>query len=194
MRRTLIVLSGILVLQAAIAIGLALSRPDYGAFEASEPLLSFDAATIQEVAIDEGGGESVILRRHEGGWRLPGLYDFPASEEEVTDLLARLNDLKKGLPVAVSGSAPKRFKLTDAEHERRIVLRGNDQTLGEVIFGSSPTYRQVHAKTPDDAAVYSVAFATYDAGTRPEDWIDRDYLNLPEEEISKVELPSIFAA
>ncbi len=190
MRRTLVILSGLLVLQAAVAIGLALSRPDYGAFQASEPLLAFDAAAVQEVAIDEGGGESVMLRRNETGWRLPELYDFPASEEEVTDLLQRLNDLKKGLPVAVSGSAPKRFKLTDSEHERRIVLRGNDETLGEVIFGSSPTYRQVHAKTPDDAAVYSVAFATYDAGSRPEDWIDRDYLNLAEEEISRVEMPS----
>ena len=142
MRRKLVVLSGILALQAAIAIGLALSRPDYGAFEASEPLVAFDAEAVREIAIDEGGGETVVLRRHEDGWRLPALHDFPASEEKVSDLLERLSGLRKGLPVAVSGSAPKRFKLTEAEHERRIVLRGDDQTLGEVIFGTSPTYRQ----------------------------------------------------
>ncbi len=191
MRRKLVILSGLLVLQGGIVISLALSGPDYGAFEASDPLVVFDAEAVEEVAIDEGGGEPIVLRRHEDGWRLPALHDFPASEEKVSGLLERLNGLRKGLPVAVSGSAPKRFKLTEDEHERRIVLRGGDQTLGEVLFGTSPTYRQVHAKTPDDAAVYSVAFATYDAGTRPEDWMDRDYLNLPEDEILRIELPSV---
>ncbi len=143
------------------------------------------------MTIDEGGGESVVLRRHEDGWRLPGLHDFPASGEKVSVLLERLNGLKKGLPVAVSGSAPKRFKLTEAEHERRIVLRGDGETLAEVLFGTSPAYRQILAKTPGDAAVYSVAFATYDTGTRPEDWMDRDFLKVPENDIMRVELPSL---
>lgn len=191
MRRPLVILSGILVLQAAGAVGLALSGPDYGAFEASEPLVVFDAEAVEEVAINDGGGESVVLRRHEDGWRLPGLHDFPASDEKVSVLLERLNGLRKGLPVAVSSSAPKRFKLTEAEHERRIVLRGDGETLAAVLFGTSPAYRQVHAKTPGDAAVYSVAFATYDTGTRPEDWMDRDFLKVPENDIIRVELPSL---
>ncbi len=94
MRRTLVILSGLLVLQGIIALGL--SGPDYGAFEASEPLVVFDAEAVEEVAIDEGGGEPVVLRRHEDGWRLPALYDFPASEEKVSGLLERLNSLRKG--------------------------------------------------------------------------------------------------
>lgn len=191
MRRTLVILSGLLALQIAGALGFALSRPDYGAFEASEPLVTFDAEAVKEVTIHEGGGESVVLRRSEDGWTLPALDGFPASSEKVSDLLQRLNSLKKGLPVALSGSAQKRFKLTEEEHERRIVLRGDDGALGEVLFGTSPAYRQVHARTPDDEAVFSVAFAIYEAAARAEDWMDRDYLEVPEDDIVRVELPSL---
>ncbi|MFQ6018027.1 MAG: DUF4340 domain-containing protein [Kiloniellaceae bacterium] len=191
MQRMPMILSGLLALQVAGAIALALTGPDYGAFEASESLVAFDPGAVTEVAIDESGGESVVLRRQEDGWTLPGLHDFPADGAKVSGLLERLKALKKGLPVAVSGSAPKRFKLTEDDHERRVVLRGAGETLGEVLFGTSPSYRQVHARAPGDDAVYNVAFATYDAGTRPEDWMDRDFLNVPESEIARVELPSL---
>ncbi len=191
MRRLPILLSGLLALQVAAAIALALSGPDYGAFEANEPLLAFDPDAVEEVSIDESGGGSVVLRREGDGWTLPGLHGFPADGKKVSALLARLNGLKKGLPVAVSEAAPKRFKLTEEEHERRIVLRGDGGALGDVLLGSSPSHRQVHARTFDGEAVFSVSFALYDAGTKPEDWMDRDLLTIEGDDIVRVDLPSL---
>ncbi|MFQ5774376.1 MAG: DUF4340 domain-containing protein [Kiloniellaceae bacterium] len=191
MKRTPIILAAILVLQVAGAVALGVMGPDYGAYEANEPLVAFDADRVDEVAIDASEGESVVLRRQEDGWILPGLHDFPADTEKVADLLKRLQDLKKGLPVAVTGAAVTRFKVTEESHERRIALRAGGDALGEVLFGTSPSFRQVHVRTPDDDAVYSVSFATYEAGTRPEDWMDRDFLEIPEDEIARIELSSV---
>ncbi len=191
MKRLPIILSGLLALQLAGAVALAFISPDYGAYKANEPLITVDANAVKELVIDASEGESVTLRRQKNAWILPGLHDFPADGTKVASLIERLGKLKRGLPVAVTSSAPKRFKVTEDSHERRIVLRGGGDTLAEIFFGTSPSYRQVHVRTPDEDSVYSVSFATYDAGTRPADWMARDFLRLPEKDIVRVELPSL---
>lgn len=191
MKRLAVILSGLLVLQVGGAVALALSGPDYAAFRPSDPLLAFDPEAVTEVAIDETNGDSVVLRRQDGGWALPDTYDFPADDAKVTKLLTDLGSLKKGLPVATTGGALERFKVTDDDHERRVVLRGKDGKLGEILIGSSPSYRQVHARTPDDPVVYSVRFAIYDAAARSNDWLDKNFLHLSEDNIQRVLLPSM---
>ena len=100
MPRAPIILSAVLALQVIGAIALAVTRSDHGAFEASEPLVAFDADAVTEIAIDQSGGDSVVIHRAEDGWTLPGLYDFPADGAKVKKLLESLHGLKKGLPVA----------------------------------------------------------------------------------------------
>src|SRR3546814_12542692 len=80
--------------------------------------------------------------------------------------MENLAGLKRGLPVATSGAALERFKVTEESHERRIVLNGGDGTLGEVLIGTSPSFRQVYARTPEDDVVFSVAFETYGRDAR----------------------------
>jgi len=191
MRRLAVILSGVLALQVAGAVALALNGPDYAAFRPSEPLLAFDPAKVTEVAIDQSKGYSVTLRRKDDSWVLPGLYDFPVEGDKVAKLLKDLGGLRKGLPVASAGTAAKRFKVTADDHERRIVLSGSDGKLGEIFIGTSPSYRWAHARGPEDKAVYSVEFASYDAGTRPADWQQRDFLHMAKDDIQRVELPSL---
>src|SRR3546814_601198 len=198
MRRLAVILSGLLAVQVAGAVALAVTGPDYGAFKPSEPLVAFDPAAVQEISIDagkkEGEEEAVVLRREGEGWTLPGLYGFPADDDKVAKLMENLAGLKRGLPVATSGAALERFKVTEESHERRIVLNGGDGTLGEVLIGASPSFRQVHARTPEDDVVFSVAFKTYEAGTRADDWMDRQVLHIPEEEIERIVLPTVTLA
>ena len=127
MKRLAIILSGLLALQLAGAVALAFISPDYGAYKANEPLITVDANVVEELAIDASEGESVTLRRQKNTWILPGLHDFPADGTKVASLIERLGKLKRGLPVAVTSSAPKRFKVTEDSYERRIVLRGGGE-------------------------------------------------------------------
>lgn len=191
MRRLAMILSGLLALQVAGAVALSLSGPDYGAFEPSEPLVAFDPEAVKEVTIEAEGGEAVVLQRQDENWMLPDLYGFPADGGKAAGLVKNLAALKRGLPVATSAAAAERFKVAEDAYERRIVLSGDDGRLGEILIGTSPTYRYVHARASGDEAVYSVQFATYEAGTKPTEWMDRDLLHVPEDEIERIVLPTV---
>src|SRR3546814_17673069 len=100
MRRLAVILSGLLAVQVAGAVALAVTGPDYGAFRPSEPLVAFDPAAVQEISIDagkkEGEEEAVVLRREGDGWTTPGLYGVPGSEDQVAKPMAHLAGLKTG--------------------------------------------------------------------------------------------------
>lgn len=191
MRRISVILSIVLGVQLVAVLGLALTGPDYTAFKPSEPLIAFEPAAVDEIVIDDGNGAQATLRRGDDGWSLPDLHDFPASGDKVDKLLGKLADLKRGLPVAMSSSAHERFKLTEESHERRIVLNGDGKALGEILLGTSPAYREVDARVPDEDPVYSITFSTYEAGAKPEDWMDGDFLDVAEDDLKQVEFPSV---
>src|SRR5579871_3827461 len=180
-----LVLAAILAVQLVLAVGLSVGGPGKGA-SAKEPLLIFDAAAVDGIAIDETGANSVTLARRDGTWMLPELLSFPADSQKVDGLLAKLAQLKKGWPVAASSEAAERFKVTDASHERRIVLKKGDKVLGELLLGTSPSFRLVHARVRGDSNVYNVAFANYDAGSRNEDWLKRDIIAIPDDKIASI--------
>jgi hypothetical protein len=161
------------------------------AFKAKEPLLAFNAAKADRIEIDESGANSVALVKQDGKWAIPALAGFPADDVKVNGLLTKLADLKKGWPVASSSEAAKRFKVTDDVHERRIVLKSGGSAIGEILIGTSPTFRQAHIRAGNDRNVYSAAFAAYDAGARGEDWMDRSLLNIPQDKIASIAIGDV---
>src|SRR5579871_4536914 len=157
-----------LALQLALALALFFSGSRNEAYKAKEPLLAFDAASVDAIDIDETNGSSVTLVKTGGQWTVPDFAGFPADAGRVTTLLDKLGGLKKGWPVATTADAARRFKVTDDFHERRIVLKSNGKEVAQLLVGTSPSFRQTYARTASDSKVYSIAFATYDAGDRPE--------------------------
>src|SRR5262245_25285155 len=150
MKRPIFIFGGLLAVQLGVAAALSMNGSSHAAFKAQEPLLAFDPGKIGRVEIDENGANPVTLAKREGHWTVASMSGFPANDEEVQDLLKKLAALKKGWPVATSNEARQRFKVTDAAHERRIVLKEEDKTVGEVLLGSSPSFRQTHASTGSD--------------------------------------------
>jgi hypothetical protein len=63
--------------------------------------------------------------------------------------------------------------------------------VSELLIGTSPTYREVHARSGSDSAVYSVAMASYDAGSRGEEWMNRDYLAVPQDKVASISVGDV---
>jgi hypothetical protein len=188
MKKWISILAGLLVLQLVLALGLNLSEEDYGAFEPQERLLAFDAKRVDGLRIQDAK-QGVLLRMQEGTWVLPESGDFPADQGSVQQLLNKLAALKKGLPVATSGGAAKRFRVTQQAFERKLTLLAQDEFLAELYLGDSPGFRKVHVRPAGEDVVYSVAFDTWEAGARAEDWIDKTVLKLDPAAVTRLAMP-----
>jgi hypothetical protein len=191
MERLSLKMTAVLGFQLVLAAVLWISRSDYTAYKAKEPLLAFDAAKVDQIEINESGTNTLTLTKQDGGWIVPSLAGFPADSAKVSGLLTKIAGLKKGWPVASSSEAAKRFKVTDEAHERRIVLKSGGKEAGKIFIGTPPAFKQAHARADGGSSIYSVAFATYDAGVRGEDWMDRSLLNIPQDQIASISLGDV---
>lgn len=185
------ILAALLVLQLGAAAALRLERPSYEAFQAQQPLLTFDASSVDTIIIKDGAGATLSLRKQDGAWQLPALGGFPADASAVQRLLSKLTAMKQGWPVATTAAAAQRFKVAEKDFERRIALAHGDQTLAELYVGTSPGLRKVHVRRPDQQTIYAVAFNTFDAPLKTDDWIDKHVVQVKQEELQRIELPTL---
>jgi hypothetical protein len=187
MKKWIVLLFGVLVAQLVFAVIVYISGEEYGAFEADEKLLVFDAAVVDRIQIEDGSN-SVVLAKQEEKWVLPEQDDFPADQHNVLQLLDKLAAMKRGWPVATTSGASRRFKVTDDKFERKLTLFANNDTLGQLVIGDSPGFRKVHVRNADDEEVFAVAFNTWEASADLDDWIDKKILTFSAEDLLQVEM------
>jgi hypothetical protein len=188
MERLSLKMTAVLGFQLILAAILWTSSSDYTAYKAKEPLLTFDAAKVDQIEIGESGANAVLLAKQDGKWTVPSLAGFPADDAKVSGLLTKIAGLKKGWPVASSSEAARRFKLTDETHERLIAFKSGGKEIGRLFIGTSPAFKQAYARAGNESSIYSVAFAAYDAGARGEEWMDRSLLNIPQDQIASISI------
>jgi hypothetical protein len=97
MKHITVILTAVLATQLALALALMFTGNDHAAFKAQEPLLAFDAKTIDQIAVDETGASSVTLKKQNGSWVVPALGDFPADGQRVKALLREAYRPQKGM-------------------------------------------------------------------------------------------------
>lgn len=186
MRRPLLPLLILLLLQALLAGGLYLRRDPLAATRSDARLLPADAVQgVDQLTLEgraeskpEGHPDRVVLQQKDGAWVLPENFGAPADGTRVKGLLDQLAGLKRGLPIATSEAAQRRFKVTDGDFERRVVLSGGGKALATVYFGSSPGLRKSDARTASDRAVYAVDMPTYELPTDAGSWLSPDLLRV----------------
>ena len=188
MQRGTLILSGLLAAQLVLAGVLAISGSDFAGYDPKDPLMAFDPAKIDEIAIDQTGGNSISLKKQDGKWVIPSFAGFPADATKVTQFLDKLHDLKKGFPVATSTDAAPRFKVADSVHERRVVLSSGGKEAGKLLVGTSPSYRLSNVRTNGND-IYSAAVSTYEIGARGEDWTDKEALSIPADKVASITFP-----
>ena len=191
MQKTIGVLVVLLAVQLSLALGMSFSRPDLATARSDTPLLDLGDRMVDRLTIEDTESNKLVLARQGDGWVLPESGDFPADEAKVDVLLDRLKGLQRGLAVATSEGAMRRFKVSDDAFERRVVLAQGDETLATLYFGTSPGMRRVHARAQHDDGVYVVEFGVHDAAVRAEDWEDKALLAIAPAEIETISLAGL---
>jgi hypothetical protein len=97
-----------------------------------------------------------------------------------------VRELKKGFPVATSSDAAARFKVSDSVNERRIVLSSGGKETAKLLIGTSPSFRLANVRAGSGSEIYSVAVSSYEAPIRGEDWMDREVLAIPADQVASV--------
>ena len=176
MRRTIVFLSVLLLVQLVLLV-LVYRPPELMQADAAHaPLVRFMGSYVEEINIDDDRDREVTLRLEGGSWRLPELDNMPADPEKVEALIAAITSQDHGWPVADTVAARQRFQVAAYHFRRRITLIGESELLGTVYLGTSPGFREVHARNDAEDAIYSIAFNVFDAPTTPSDWLDRRLL------------------
>jgi len=191
MDKTIRILGIVLVAQLLLAVGMSLTGPNLVAAHPKTPLFALGDRTVDHLTIEGPDGARVLLAKQGQGWVLPDNGGYPADRTQVDTLLSRLEGLQRGLPVATTQGALKRFKVSDESFERRVLLAHGDDTLATLYLGSSPGMHRVHARTGKDDAVYAVDFAVYEAPDKAADWEDKAILQFPQDSLGSIEVAGL---
>jgi hypothetical protein len=191
MEKTIRILAIVLAAQLLLAVGMSLTGPNLAAAHPNTPLFTLGDQTVDHLTIEGPDGARVVLAKQDKGWVLPGNGGYPADRTQVDSLLGRLEGLQRGLPVATTPGALKRFKVSDKNFERRVLLAHGDDTLATLYLGSSPGMHHVHARTGKDDAVYDVDFAVYEAPDKASDWEDKAILQFPQDSLKTIDVAGL---
>lgn len=180
-------LIALLALQLTLALLPGIGGKAIGPAEPGQPLLPLDPEQITGIRIHTPDQKApTVIEKGADGWTLPALQDLPADRHKVTALLTKLQDLRKGLPVATSEGSLERFRVADQAFERKLELaRGDDSPL-TLYLGDSPGFQRIFIRADGDGAVYEAKLGHLDAPDRPDDWSDRTLLHLDPENIEKL--------
>jgi len=151
-------------------------------------LLTFKPDEIDHIII-KSREQSVDLTKKDNQWQL--LDGFPANQSQVDSLLRKLAGLKYGLPVATSANALERFKLSDNNFERQILLKKGNESVAHLFLGSGAGARLSHARNADQNSVFSVAMGSYDAPDDLDNWQDKSILQFEQDSVTAIELKDL---
>ncbi|MDY6942370.1 MAG: DUF4340 domain-containing protein [Pseudomonadota bacterium] len=185
MRKAIVVLTGVFVLQILLVAGF--SWRESGSRDtpaAATPLLELSTDAIDGIRI-EGEGQTALLRKSENGWKLPDYHGLPVDESKRTGLIDQLSTIELTWPVTTTAGSVDRFEVGNDNFQRRLVFLQGDTVLQELFLGTSPGFRQVHARKAGQDAVYAIEFSNFQATSDPKDWFDKGLLQ-PTGEITRI--------
>lgn len=200
MQRWIPTLAIVLVLQLAVAGWLGWQRSRPVAAPTASPLVAADLSGIDRVVIEGPKSEApraadaapdeppIELVKKDGRWTIPGYHGVGADAAKLQGLLDKLTKGSRGLPVTTTAESLPRFKVTDAEHERRLVAYQGDKAVATVYVGTSPGLRRAHLRSAEGEGVYPMDLSTADFPLSPPDWVDPGQLKPDTAAVQQLEL------
>ncbi len=192
MKRSHLILGGLLVLQVAILLVLRSPWSGEATAAAVQPLIpELESMTATKVRVEAGDGQSVDLERQGGAWVLPGAGGYPVEPDKVRQLLDDLKGLRARRPVVTSPRYHANLKVTESDHERRVQVwdgEGDNPDV-DLLVGTSPNYRISHVRRQGQDEVFEVmGLSPWDLRTDRASWIQRKLVDVPFDSITGMRL------
>lgn len=168
-------LSAVLVLQLLVAGGLGLQS---GLQQREVPpmqLVELKDTVINQIEIDDGESQ-VTLTRTDDQWRLDDKHVTMADSDKVNEMLSTIQGLSLKLPVANTTRSHAQLKVSDDEFERKLILKSENNTVAELILGTSPGFKKTHVRSAGRDEVYALALSAFDVPANQDAWLDKDLL------------------
>ncbi|WP_025898342.1 DUF4340 domain-containing protein [Sneathiella glossodoripedis] len=180
-------LSLVLVAQLVLVGVLLIDNDPLSAKQTPQQLLSFSGESVDRLVIEAESGEKIVeLIKQDSDWKLPELGGFQADSEKVSSLIEDLEKLESSWIVARDENTAKRFKTLDDSFEKRATLYNGDQIVAKLTLGTSPGYKRVFGRVDGQNAVHDLTFNTYQLDEDPQDWADKDALNIAAENVTEI--------
>ena len=184
-------LAVLLVLQLGLAFGLNQIQTGLSAPPSQTLLITSGDVEIDQLTIEDADGDQINFRKAHGFWIIPIDGDFPADQEKVENILERLRELQRGLPIGTTPAALQRFKVEENNFERRITLYSDEMLIAEIFLGTSPRARMAHARSSNDTSVFEVKLATYELPVQSKEWQDERVVQVPYPDIDAIVVPGV---
>lgn len=189
----------IAVVAAAVTV---LTEPGTGHVEVvgepAFPALRANPDAVESIVIRTAADEVVLERHDETGWRVATAYGYPASSGRVRELVIALADMQL---IEAKTADPRRFSrlevadvaAEDAASRLVRLLDGDDDSLVEVLIGKARN--RLTGTEPAGTYIRRVgeqqswlASGRIDLPGEGALWLDRQVLDVPAEEVVRIEV------
>lgn len=183
------ILAVVLALQVVLIAVVFWPRPAASGEESGPLLGEIEAGDIISLIIQDVDGNRLDLQRTTGNWVLPKADDYPCQENRVPEMLEKLITLTADRLVTRTEGSHKRLQVASDDFLRRIELETADGQNRVLYLGSSPTYGATHIRLEGQDETYLTNdLSVWDANATATSWIDTNYLQVPQENITSLTL------
>jgi hypothetical protein len=182
LRRLAVLLGGLILLWAILALWQRTSRDSLGEFR----LARIDTALVDTISVRRAA-ETVRLVRGARGWTVNG---FTADTALVTAFLGALGDTAARGELVSESPASQASLGTDSAGARVLEIRAGARTLATYVVGNrDASYDGVYLRLPSASATYDVRSRLADHVDRSvNDWRDKRIVAVPPDSVATVEV------
>ena len=191
MKRIIPIAALLLIIQIALAVVLNITDKSLDSFTPEDKLLNFVAAAVDSITLYGEGDKKLVMEKQNSAWVLPDTFSALVNVKQLTALLDKLSEMKQGLAVATSKEAAQRFKVAEEVFERHVLLRQDGKVVADFYIGTSPGFRQVHARVTGRDEIVTVGLSAFELGLDADSWIDKNVLHIKDKDIEAVKLDDI---
>ena len=175
MKKQLPWLSGLLIVQLVVAIGIYTQTLNQSQRVTHQPLLALETETIDKlIIVDEA--QQITLNKKPQGWVLPTLNNLPVDHQKVTQRLNELTTLRTQFPVARKVTSHQQLHVSEDQFVKKIQLYSHDQLITEILLGSAPSFKKTHTRIVGNDDTYAFTINSYDYSTEQRDWLNKNLL------------------
>jgi hypothetical protein len=191
MKKMIIAAMVLLVAQIGLALALNISNKGISAGAPDTLFLTFSPDAVHSLEITNGEGKSVVIEKGKDGWIVPAHFSAPVDGTKVKGLVDKLAGIKQGFVVATTADAAKRFKVDAGSFEDHVVLKSADKTLADFYVGTSPAFRQIHARRDDSNQIVAIPLSNFELETAVDKWLDTSVGTIKDDDLTGLTIGEI---